>query len=123
MLASGTSEAYAEHMSLPLVTSTWIDDSKAAPSLHSSTCPPSHDANAGCHDSNAAMSTTALSFGAWRDRTNLYASLALPFQCDTADTATTASSHTANPTHTIRLPAASLIAQEEMILTVRVPGC
>lgn len=35
------------------------------------------------------MSTTALSFGAWRDRTNLYASLRLAFcsQCDTADTA------------------------------------
>jgi hypothetical protein len=40
------------------------------------TCPPSHDANDACNDFSAVMSTsTALSFGAWRDRTNLYASL------------------------------------------------
>jgi len=49
-------------------------DRTAPATLTSHTCTRSHDANAGFNDFSTVMST-ALNLGAWRDRTNLYASL------------------------------------------------
>lgn len=70
--------------------------------------------------------STALNLGAWRDRTNLYASNHnITFDCalGTANTASTASSRTANHTHTTLPVAVSLADLEAMIHTARVPAC
>lgn len=84
--------------------------------------PQSHDANPSCTNISAAMST-ALNLGAWRDRTNLYASPHAPKPQPLLTLPPTASSPTANHIHTTLQAAANQAALEEaMTRTARAPA-